>query len=52
MVSREFTFAEKYITGSATDPTDAINTTAMKGQSPSQDPIVGGTAENIAEDQV
>jgi hypothetical protein len=52
MLSRENAFAEENIMGSATGPTDAINTTAMKGQPPSQDLTVGTTAENIAEDQV
>jgi hypothetical protein len=52
MLSRENAFAEEYTMGSATDPTDSINTTAMKGQSPSRDPIVGAADESIAEDQV
>jgi hypothetical protein len=52
MLSRENAFAEEYIMGNATDPTCAINTTAMQGQSPSQDPVVGAAAESIAEDQI
>jgi hypothetical protein len=52
MLSRDNAFAEEYIMGRVTGPTGTINTTAMNGQSQSQDPVVGANDETIAEDHV